>query len=109
VAVANDDVSQLLSAALSAAANRALAAAPNHTIELVLRGIVFTVDRELDNSCGLIRAHAYPLADPLGASLDLAVHGISNVAVAVEVFATRGARIATASVEYTIRVRERAP
>jgi hypothetical protein len=109
VSVASDYVSQLLSIVLSAAANRALAAAPNHTIELVLREIVFTVDQELDNSYGLTRAHAYPLADPLGASLDLAVRGISNIAVAVEVFARRDAPIAAATVQYTIRTRSRAP
>jgi hypothetical protein len=105
VSRSSDYIAELLSTTVCAAANRALTVAPNLSSELVLQGIVFTVERELANSSGIIRAQAHPLADPLGASLDLAVRGLSTVSVAVEVFAGHGPAVATASVEYAIRAR----
>jgi hypothetical protein len=101
----SDDIAELLSTAVCAAANRAFTAAPNLSSELVLQGIVFSVERELETSSGIIRAQAHPLADPLGTSLDLAVRGQSTVSVAVEVFNGHGPAVATASVEYAIRAR----
>ena len=99
----SDHAARLLSTAVSAAAARALTAAPSQSTELVLRRLVFTMDRELEESAEAIRAQAYPLADPLGASLDLAVRGTSRVGVAVEVFDARGFPLATVTTEFSIR------
>jgi hypothetical protein len=61
VSRSSDYIAELLSTALCAAANRALTVSPNLSSELVLQGIVFTMDRELESSSGIIRAQALDL------------------------------------------------
>jgi len=103
LSAARDYVSELLSTAVSAAAARALAATAGQNSELILQAVVFTMEREVENPTGAIRAHAYPPADPLRASLDLAVQGITSVDIAVEVFDGNTAPVATATVQYSLR------
>jgi hypothetical protein len=105
VSRSSDYIAELLSVTLCAAANLMLTAAPELSSELVFQGIVFTMERELESSSGIIRAQTHPLADRLSTSLDLAVQGLSTVNVTVEVFAGHGPAVATANVEYAIRVR----
>jgi hypothetical protein len=99
----SDDVASLLGAAVLAAAERALASVPDADAEVIPERVVFTVEGELDELTGMLRARAYPIADPLGPALDLAVQGASTVGVVVDVLDGRGVVMAAASVECALR------
>jgi len=82
-----------LGTAVSAAAARPLVTTAGQHAELVLQAVVFTMERKLEAPTGAIHARAYPAADPLAASLDLAAQGITSVGIAVEVFDVPCARV----------------
>jgi hypothetical protein len=95
-------VADALTLALDAAAARALSVGETADPHLALERAVFTLDGAPARSDGALRACAYPVADSLGAELDLAVQHATTIGVAVDVQDGCGRLIASATVQYSV-------